>query len=91
MNRNVNNWELPLEDKRGGSEPKAELGLILVVEDDSQMQKVLKRIFTRENYSIEVAEDGKTDLELFRSRRPQGVLLESDSSRKSPEESSADR
>lgn len=76
MNRNVNNWELPLEDKKGGSVRKAELGLILVVEDDSQMRKVLKRIFTRENYSIEIAEDGKTGLELFRSRRPQGVLLD---------------
>lgn len=72
----MNNWELPLEDERGKSAPNAELGLILVVEDEPEMQKVLKRIFTRENYSIAIAEDGKTGLELFRSRRPQGVLLD---------------
>jgi DNA-binding response OmpR family regulator len=76
MNRILNNWQAPLEDVRERSELKSGLGLILVVEDDPQMQKVLKRIFERENYSIEIAGDGKTGLELFRSRRPQGVLLD---------------
>jgi DNA-binding response OmpR family regulator len=57
-------------------EPKAELGIILVVEDDPRMQKVLKRIFIEENYSIEVAGDGKTGLELFRTHRPIAVVLD---------------
>jgi DNA-binding response OmpR family regulator len=56
--------------------PKAELGTILVVEDDPRMQKVLKRIFAEESYAIEVAGDGKTGLELFRAHRPVAVVLD---------------
>jgi len=56
--------------------PKVELGTILVVEDDPRMQKVLRRIFAEENYSIEVAGDGKTGLELFRAHRPVAVVLD---------------
>ncbi|HEY1578312.1 MAG TPA: response regulator transcription factor [Terracidiphilus sp.] len=62
-----------LEDKL---EPNSGLGVILVIEDDPRMQKVLKRIFTAENYSVEIAGDGKTGLELFQSRQPQAVLLD---------------
>lgn len=56
--------------------PPGDLGLILVVEDDPRMQKVLSRIFTDESYSIEVAGDGKTGLELFRARKPLAVVLD---------------
>jgi len=56
--------------------PKAELGTILVVEDDPRMQKVLRRIFAEESYSIEIAGDGKTGLELFRTHRPVAVVLD---------------
>jgi DNA-binding response OmpR family regulator len=56
--------------------PKAELGTILVVEDDPRMQKVLRRIFSEESYSIEIAGDGKTGLELFRAHLPVAVVLD---------------
>jgi DNA-binding response OmpR family regulator len=51
-------------------------GAILVVEDDPRMQKVLRRIFTEENYSVAAAGDGKTGLEMFRSERPIAVVLD---------------
>ncbi len=56
--------------------PKPELGTILVVEDDPRMQKVLKRIFTEESYSTEIAGDGKAGLELFRAHPPMAVVLD---------------
>jgi DNA-binding response OmpR family regulator len=40
------------------------------------MQKLLDRIFTRENYSVATAGDGRAGLELFRSHRPSAVLLD---------------
>src|SRR4051794_24662853 len=67
---------LVLEEMEQVQAPKPELGTILVVEDDPRMQKVLKRIFTEESYSIDVAGDGKTGLELFRTRRPVAVVLD---------------
>jgi DNA-binding response OmpR family regulator len=68
--------ELLLEDLDQVESPKLELGTILVVEDDPRMQKVLKRLFTEQNYSIEVAGDGKAGLELFRKVRPVAVVLD---------------
>jgi len=52
------------------------LGVILVVEDDPRMQKVLRRIFTDEHYAVVVAGDGQTALDLFRSERPIAVVLD---------------
>lgn len=75
MNVMVDEKELLMET-REESAHKAELGTILVVEDDPRMQKVLKRIFTEENYSIEIAGDGKTGLSLFRAHRPVAVVLD---------------
>ena len=51
-------------------------GTILIVEDDPRMQKVLRRIFTEEHYSVAAAGDGKTGLELFRAERPIAVVLD---------------
>jgi len=56
--------------------PLASLGTILVIEDDPRMQKVLRRIFAEERYAIEVAGDGLTGLNLFRSQRPVAVVLD---------------
>lgn len=56
--------------------PSANLGTILVVEDDPRMQKVLRRIFAEQNYTVVVAGDGKTGLDLFRSERPLAVVLD---------------
>jgi DNA-binding response OmpR family regulator len=67
---------MPVQDASGISEPKSEIGLILVIEDDPRMQKVLKRIFAGENYAVEIAGDGKTGMELFLSHRPMAVLLD---------------
>ena len=68
--------DLVLEDLDQVQTPKLELGTILVVEDDPRMQKVLKRIFTEQNYSAEIAGDGKAGLELFRKVRPLAVVLD---------------
>jgi DNA-binding response OmpR family regulator len=51
-------------------------GTILIVEDDPRMQKVLHRIFHDEGYRIEVASDGKSGVESFRSRPPTAVVLD---------------
>lgn len=53
-----------------------DLGMILVIEDDPRMQKVLRRIFADERYSVVVAGDGQVGLELFRRQRPLAVILD---------------
>ena len=59
-------------------EPATEtsLGTILVVEDDPRMQKVLRRVFLEEHYSVAVAGDGQAGLDMFRSERPLAVVLD---------------
>jgi DNA-binding response OmpR family regulator len=76
MNLMRTHEDLLLEDLDQVQTPKLELGTILVVEDDPRMQKVLKRIFTEQNYSAEIAGDGKAGLELFRKVRPLAVVLD---------------
>ena len=76
MNRMIISQELLLDEVGQIPATKPELGTILVVEDDLRMQKVLKRIFAEESYSIDIAGDGKTGLELFRSRHPVAVVLD---------------
>jgi DNA-binding response OmpR family regulator len=51
-------------------------GTILIVEDDPRMQKVLRRMFVEEGYSIAVAGDGQAGLDLFRSEHPVAVVLD---------------
>src|ERR1700727_1662917 len=53
-----------------------ELGTILVIEDDPRMQKVLRRMFMEENYSVQIAGDGQMGLDLFLGHRPVAVLLD---------------
>jgi DNA-binding response OmpR family regulator len=76
MNPMPTHEDFLLEDLDQVPTPKLELGTILVVEDDPRMQKVLKRIFTEQNYSAEIAGDGKAGLELFRKVRPLAVVLD---------------
>jgi DNA-binding response OmpR family regulator len=52
------------------------LGTILIIEDDPRMQKVLRRIFAEEHYTVLVAGDGQTGLDLFRTERPVAVVLD---------------
>jgi DNA-binding response OmpR family regulator len=63
-------------DPQTGEARTANLGTILIIEDDPRMQKVLRRIFTEERYAAVVAGDGQTGLELFRSERPLAVVLD---------------
>src|SRR5260370_10532214 len=56
--------------------PSANLGAILIAEDDPRMQKVLQRIFTEERYAVTSARDGHSALEMFRRERPVAVVLD---------------
>jgi DNA-binding response OmpR family regulator len=56
--------------------PSAQMGTILVVEDDPRMQKVLQRVFGGEGYSVAVAENGAEGLEVFHTARPIAVVLD---------------
>ncbi|HEX5235682.1 MAG TPA: response regulator transcription factor [Silvibacterium sp.] len=56
--------------------PAVSLGTILIVEDDPRMQKVIRRIFTEEHYTVVVAGDGQTALDLFRREQPLAVVLD---------------
>ena len=49
--------------------PSPSLGMILVIEDDPRMQKVLCRSFASEHYTVVVAGDGQKGLELFQIGR----------------------
>ena len=69
--------ELPLTPEASiDSAFATSLGTILIVEDDPRMQRVLRRIFTDERYTVVVADNGLTALELFRRERPVAVLLD---------------
>ena len=54
----------------------ANLGTVLIIEDDPRMQKVLRRGFLEEHYAVVVAGDGQTGLDLFRTTRPLAVVLD---------------
>jgi DNA-binding response OmpR family regulator len=71
----MTDMELPVAAKHEDM-PGVRLGTILVVEDDPGMQKILRRIFIKENYSVVVAGDGKAGLDSFRTHRPTAVVLD---------------
>jgi DNA-binding response OmpR family regulator len=49
---------------------------ILAIEDDSALQRTLKRLFESQGYIVDLAKDGTSGLELFRNRRPLAVILD---------------
>lgn len=49
---------------------------ILVIEDDRATRKALKQLFEPDGYSVETAENGAAGLALFRSCRPNFVILD---------------
>ena len=51
-------------------------GTILIVEDDTRMQKVLARLFHEQGYRIEVASDGQAGVASFRACSPVAVVLD---------------
>ena len=65
-----------IEEFGRGDAQRANLGTILIVEDDPRMQKVLHRIFSEEQYTVVVAGDGQTGLAMFREARPLAVVLD---------------
>src|SRR6185312_2818097 len=49
---------------------------ILVVEDDHAVQKALRRLFEAEGYAVQVAPDGNTAVENFKTTAPSAVVLD---------------
>ena len=49
---------------------------ILIVEDDRAIQRVLKRLFESENYTVEVSPSGESGLTAFRTSLPSVVVLD---------------
>jgi DNA-binding response OmpR family regulator len=49
---------------------------ILAIEDDSAVRRILKRLFESEGYSVDLAGDGISGLELFRKRMPSAIVLD---------------
>jgi len=49
---------------------------ILAIEDDRAVQKVLKRLFETEGYSVDLAKDGLSGLERFYRRSPSAIILD---------------
>jgi two-component system, OmpR family, alkaline phosphatase synthesis response regulator PhoP len=49
---------------------------ILVIEDDSAVQRALRRLFETEGYHVEVASDGKAGLDAFRAGGATAVVLD---------------
>ena len=49
---------------------------ILVVEDDRQVQKALKRLFETEGFLVHISSDGKSALEAYRTAAPAAVVLD---------------
>lgn len=49
---------------------------ILVVEDDHAVQKALRRLFEAEGYAVQIAPDGNTAVETFRTGPPSAVVLD---------------
>jgi DNA-binding response OmpR family regulator len=71
----VNDVEVT-EEIGSNAVPMADLGTILIIEDDPRMQKVLRKIFVDEHYAAVVAGDGQAGLDFFRSERPLAVVLD---------------
>ncbi len=52
------------------------MSTILVVEDDSRIQKALHRLFTAEGYEVKCAGDGSAGLEMFQAGSLGAVVLD---------------
>ncbi len=49
---------------------------ILVIEDDSRVQKALKRLFESEGFVVDITSNGLAGLESFRTMQPAAVVLD---------------
>jgi CheY-like chemotaxis protein len=52
------------------------MALILVIEDDASLQRVLTRVLEREGHTVRVASDGLAGVRVFREARPDLVLTD---------------
>jgi DNA-binding response OmpR family regulator len=52
------------------------MSTILVVEDDSRIEKALHRLFTAEGYEVKCAADGSAGLEIFQGGSLDAVVLD---------------
>jgi DNA-binding response OmpR family regulator len=50
--------------------------IVLIVEDDARMQKVLKRLFVSEGFVVDVASDGVEGLNRFHATNPSLAILD---------------
>jgi DNA-binding response OmpR family regulator len=55
---------------------RADMSTILVVEDDSRIQKALQRLFATEGYEVKCAADGNAGLEFFQMGGVDAVVLD---------------
>jgi DNA-binding response OmpR family regulator len=49
---------------------------ILIIEDDRAVQKALRRLFEGEGFTVDIAGNGATGLELFRAAQPSVLVLD---------------
>ena len=56
--------------------PPARPERILVIEDDRAVQKALRRLFESEGFAIDIAGNGVTGLEMFRTATPSVLVLD---------------
>ncbi len=52
------------------------MSTILVIEDDSRIQKALHRLFTVEGYEVACADNGTAGLEMFQAGSLEAVVLD---------------
>ncbi len=50
--------------------------LVLVIDDDSAQRELLRRFLEREGFSVRLASDGRTGLEMARELQPRAILLD---------------
>src|SRR6202166_5245185 len=61
---------------RGSQLRPAAMKSILVIGRDGALQKILKRLFSAEEYEVDVVADGTAGLEMLRQRTPVAVILD---------------
>jgi len=68
--------QTPQATARTGTSSEGGPEVILIVEDDPRMQKVLQRMFGDEGYQVTTAGNGRAGLEAFQACRPAAVVLD---------------
>jgi|SRR5579872_6383997 len=59
------------------AEPRpASMGRVLIIEDDRAMQKALRRLFSSEEYEVDVAPDVAAGLQMLRQQPPSALILD---------------